>query len=138
MPTHVSGFSDSLVVTLLWRKKMKRISHVIVLVGCLYTSPNTFASFIPFDSADALGVFQPTANVVFNTDSGNYTIGANIFTGGSYSIWEATYYRVPFRQWRLISPASGYRRMSSLPRLDRIRNYAFCHRLDRWQMNNFS
>ena len=40
------------------------------------------AGSIPFESNGTLGAFDPTQNVLFNTDTGQYTIGSATYSGG--------------------------------------------------------
>jgi hypothetical protein len=51
------------------------------LMFCL-TPGRAFAVNIPFQSDGSLGAFSPSANVVFDTDTGTYSIGSTVFSGG--------------------------------------------------------
>ena len=44
------------------------------------------APLLPFSSSPSDPTFNPTGNVIFNTDSGTYQIGSQTFTGGSLAV----------------------------------------------------
>jgi hypothetical protein len=59
------------------------LTWMIALLTCALLPANiTGAEFLPFLSDGSLGAFNPSQNVLFNTDTGQFFIGNNILSGG--------------------------------------------------------
>jgi hypothetical protein len=57
----------------------KRVGSIVLLIAAALALS---AAGLPFKPQGALGVFSPTQDVQFNTDTGAYKIGARPFSGG--------------------------------------------------------
>ena len=58
------------------------LSLALSFLATACTTVQAVATTLPFSSNGSLGAFAPEADVVFNTDTGQYTIGSSTFIGG--------------------------------------------------------